>query len=152
MLTIKPCTVFEIKSSAQFDELLAEYAAESSIAGMPPISAKLDIYHGLEQTGAIALFGAFVAEQLVGFIVVLSPVLPHYGATVSTTESFFVAKDYRNTGAGLELLRRAEKHADEIGSPALLVSAPAGGALEKVLPRVGYEHTNTVFFKRLGHG
>lgn len=152
MLTIRPCTVSEIQSSEQFNDLLAEYAAESAISGMPPPSAKMDMYRGLEQSGAIVIFGAFVAEQLVGFLVVLAPLLPHYGRTVATAESFFVAKEYRSSGAGLELLRQAEKHADNIGSPALLVSAPAGGVLEKVLPRVGYEHSNTVFFKRLGHG
>lgn len=152
MLTIKPCTVEEIESAPNFTDLLAQYAAESSIAGMPAPSAKLDMYRSLEASGAIVIFGALVNDQIVGFLVVLAPMLPHYGRTVATAESFFVAKDYRDSGAGLELLRRAEKHADEIGSPALLVSAPAGGVLEKVLPRVGYDHSNTVFFKRLGHG
>jgi GNAT superfamily N-acetyltransferase len=152
MLTIKQCTVQDLEGSPNFADLLAEYAIESSIAGLPAPNAKLDMYRSLEQSGAITLFGALVNDELVGFLVVLAPMLPHYGRTVATAESFFVAPDHRSSGAGLELLRRAEKHADEIGSPALLVSAPAGGVLEKVLPRVGYQQSNTVFFKRLGHG
>lgn len=152
MLTIKPCTIDELEASPNFADLLAEYASESAISGMPAPAAKMSMYRSLEASGAIVVFGALVSEELVGFLAVLAPMLPHYGRTVATAESFFVAKDHRNSGAGLELLRRAEKHADEIGSPALLVSAPAGGVLEKVLPRVGYDHSNTVFFKRLGHG
>lgn len=152
MLTIKQCTVQELKSAPNFADLLASYAIESAIHGMPKAQAKMDMYYALEAAGSISIFGAYVGELLVGFLIVLAPMLPHYGRTVATAESFFVDPDHRSSGAGLELLRRAEKHADEIGSPALLVSAPAGGALEKVLPRVGYEHSNTVFFKRIGHG
>lgn len=152
MLIIKQCTVQEIKSAPNFTELLAEYAVESAIHGMPNTNAKLDMYQSLESTGSIVVFGAFVDDELAGFLVVLAPMLPHYGRVVATAESFFVAKDKRDSGAGLELLRVAEKHAESIGSPALLVSAPANGVLEKVLPRVGYDHSNTVFFKRLGHG
>lgn len=152
MLIIKPCTVDEISGAPNFADLLAEYEIESSIQGMPKVNAKMDMYRSLESTGLIEIFGAWVDDQLAGFLVVLAPMLPHYGRSVATAESFFVAKDQRDSGAGLELLRRAEKHAEQIGSPALLVSAPAGGVLEKVLPRVGYDHSNTVFFKRLGHG
>ena len=36
-----------------------------------------------------------------------------------------------------------------LGCPGLLVSAPAGGVLAKVLPRRGYAETNRVFFKEL---
>ena len=152
MLTIKPCTVNELQSAANFHQLLADYAIESAIHGMPKAQAKIDMYLALEAGGAITIFGAWIDDELAGFVVVLAPMIPHYGRTIATTESFFVSHDHRSSGAGLELLRRAEKHAESIGSPALLVSAPAGGVLEKVLPRVGYEHSNTVFSKRLGHG
>ena len=63
------------------------------------------------------------------------------------TESFFVAKVHRDSGAGLKLLRAAEQKARALGSPGLLVSAPFGGTLVQVLPRAGYTETNRVFFK-----
>jgi GNAT superfamily N-acetyltransferase len=151
MPTIKQCSVSDLESSANFEQLLEEYGAESSIRGMPPINAKLDIYRAMEMSGALVCFSAHVGDELAGFVLVLSPVLPHYGVTVSTTESFFVSRDYRSTGAGLELLRTAEKHAKAIGSPGLLISAPVGGPLEKVLPRSGYVQTNAVFFRELSH-
>ena len=67
---------------------------------------------------------------------------------VATTERFFV-KAHRKTGAGLRLLRAAEEKARALGSPGLLVTAPFEGDLFQVLPRVGYQETNRVFFKSL---
>jgi GNAT superfamily N-acetyltransferase len=151
MLTIRQCTISQLEESPSFKSLLDEYAEESSIVGMPKHNAKMDMYRGLEAAGVIASFAAYVLDELVGFVVVLSPVLPHYGVTVSTTESYFVAKAHRSSGAGMELLRCAESHAKAIGSPGLLVSAPVGGALERVLPRAGYVQTNSVFFRGFGH-
>ena len=151
MLTVKKCTIADLEGSFTFSMLLQEYADESSIKGLPPHNTKMDIYKAMESTGVIYTIGAWFEDALIGFIVVLSPVLPHYGVVVSTTESFFVSKEYRKTGAGLELLKRAEEYAMSIGSPGLLVSAPVGGAIENVLPRVGYTQTNAVFFRRLGH-
>jgi GNAT superfamily N-acetyltransferase len=81
---------------------------------------------------------------------VLKPVIPHYGVAIAVTESFFVGKEYRKSGAGLKLLRAAEAHAE--GAPGLLVSAPVGGTLAEVLPHLGYRETNRVFFKELAHG
>lgn len=147
-VTVRQCAADEIIGAPNLDELVAEYAAESSIEGMPPHSAQFAAYKSLEELGALAVFGAFAEDKLVGFVTVLSSVLPHYGATTSITESFFVAKIHRRTGAGLRLLRAAEDHARKIGSPGLLVSAPAGGALERVLAMSAeYKHSNTVFFR-----
>ncbi len=51
----------------------------------------------------------------------------------------------------MKLLRAAEDLARRLGSPGLLVSAPYGGDLFKVLPRVGYVESNRVFFSRVAN-
>ena len=79
----------------------------------------------------------------------LVPVLPHFGRKVGVSESYFVAAEYRKTGAGLRLLHAAEEAAREAGAVGVLVSAPTGGILERVMPGVGYRETNRVFFKGL---
>lgn len=148
-MNIRPCKIAEILEAPNFDALVDEYADESSIDGLPRPKAKVELYMALEATGLTRSFGAFDGDVLCGFVVVLAPVLPHYGATVCTTESLFVAKSHRSSGAGLSLLREAEKIAKELGSPGLLVSAPFGGVLAQVLPRSGYRQTNAVFFKNV---
>lgn len=142
-------TVAEIETSPTFADLLAEYAAESAIKGMPEPAAKLETYRQLEAAGALHVLAAWHDDALIGFLTILSAPLPHYGRSVAVSESFFVAKAHRPTGAGLRLLRAAEDKAREMGSPGLLVSAPYEGDLFKVLPRAGYSETSRVFFKEV---
>jgi GNAT superfamily N-acetyltransferase len=84
---------------------------------------------------------------LVGFVVVLTAKLPHYGSTVAIAESLFVASQARKTGAGLALIRAAEAVAREQNSPAILFSAPSGGRLDTLMPRLGYRETNRVYMR-----
>jgi GNAT superfamily N-acetyltransferase len=147
---IRTSTVAELEAAPSFLDLLAEYAAESAIEGLPTPSAKMETYHHLERSGFLHVLAAWAGDTLVGFITVLAAPLPHYGRTVAVSESFFVAVKHRGTGAGLKLLRAAEELAAKLGSPGLLVSAPYEGDLFKVLPRVGYAETNRVFFKAVG--
>ncbi len=147
-MKIVQTTVADLVAAPTFHELLAKYGEECAIAGMPPPSAKLEIYKKIEQSGLLHVFAAFEDEVLIGFITVLLSELPHYGVNTGITESFFVAKEQRKTGAGLALLHAAEKLAETYGSPGLLVSAPWGGVLADVLPRCGYEVSNVVFFRK----
>jgi GNAT superfamily N-acetyltransferase len=148
-MNVQKSSVGEIEAAPNFAELIAEYASESAIEGMPSPAGRLDIYRHLEKGGMLHVFSAIDDGRLIGFISVLAPVLPHYGVPVAVSESFFVAKAHRCTLAGLRLLRAAEDKARELGSPGLLVSAPFEGKLFHVLPRIGYTETNRIFFKKV---
>ena len=148
-LSIRKCTVFEIENAPNFSALLAEYATELVVDGAPPFSAKMEMYHALEKTGSFQVLGAYLEDKLIGFVTVLVSVFPHVGVLMAVTESLFVAKEYRKTGAGLKLIRAAETYAYERDAPCLLVSAPFGGNLAEVLPHVGYAETNRVFCRKL---
>jgi GNAT superfamily N-acetyltransferase len=148
-MEIKTISFADIEAAPQFYALLAEYSAESSIAGLGKPCAQLEMYRKLEASGAAHFLGAFIEDELVGFVVLLVSVLPHYGVPVATTESFFVAKPARCSGAGLKLLREAEWVAKQAGAVGVFVSAPVDGVLVEVLPRVGFAETNRVFFKRM---
>lgn len=146
-VVIRKTTIAELEASPNMAETLSEYAAESAITGLPKPAAKMETYRTLEGGGFLHAIGAFMGDSVIGYITVLSSVMPHYSALVAVTESFFVAKEYRKTGAGLKLLREAESHARGLGSPGILVSAPFGGNLAEVLPHLGYQETNRVFFR-----
>ncbi len=149
LLVVRDSSIAEFEAAPNIWELLQLYADESAVKGLPSPSAKAELYKQLESTGALHSIGAFLGDELVGFITVLSAKLPHYGNLVSVAESFFVTKEHRKTGAGLRLLRSAEEHAKSVGSPGLLVSAPVGGDLAEVMPGVGYTESSRVFFKAL---
>jgi GNAT superfamily N-acetyltransferase len=144
--------VADVMNAATFQELAAEYEAEALIDGMPAPAARFEAYQALETAGMLHVFTATVGGGLVGFISLLVASLPRYGRPVAVSESFFVAKQYRKTGAGLRLLKAAENEARALGCPGLLVSAPYEGDLSKVLPRVGFKESSRIFFKRLADG
>jgi len=148
-IAITSCTVDEFAQARNLDVLFAAYQRESSIPGLGPCNVQLDKYRQLEAAGALHTFVAYRGPDLVGFLSMIVTVLPHYGALVATTESFFVAEDARAGGTGMKLLRRAEDHARGLGAVGLLVSAPHGGRLAKIMPRAGYQETNRVFFRGL---
>ena len=149
---ISPSTVESIMGAPEFPALVAEYAAESAIDGLPAPDARMSAYLHLEALGMFHAFAAFDGSTLTGFISFLLPVLPHYGVGIAVSESFFVAREHRKSGDGLRLLRAAEIKARELGSPGLLVSAPFAGRLFELLPRCGYVETSRVFFKGLTSG
>ncbi len=149
-LTIREVAISTIEEAPTIGALMAEYAEESGINGMPQPTARWHAYRLLQVAGRLFSFAAFIHDELVGFIFVVAADLPHYGTTTSAvSESFFVARAHRKTGAGLRLLRRAEEMAREIGAPGLLVTAPFEGDLFRVLPRIGYTEVSRAFFKKV---
>ena len=146
---IRPCSVAEVEAAGALQQLLADYGAESSMPELGQVSASFETYRAMEAAGALRVVGAF-APDLVGLASLLVYGLPHYaGRRVCAMESFFVAPGARQSGAGLKLLRAAEELARELGATALMVSAPVGGRLAKVLPRSGYREANRVFVRGL---
>ena len=150
---VRKISVAEVFANPAFSSLCREYAEESAIAGLPDPKEKLAAYQALEAGGSdtFSVYGAFLGDTLIGFVALLAPVLPHYGTTIAVAESLFVGKAHRKTGAGMLLIRRAEKRAREMGSPGILFSAPTGGRLAVLLPRIGYRETNRVFMKGFTH-
>lgn len=148
-IVIRECAVDDVRCAANIDAIMAEYAIESSIAGMPEAQAQWGLYANLEASGVLHVLGAFQGGNLAGALFMLVAVLPHYGAKVASTESFFVPAAMRKGGAGAILLREAERIAKELGAVGFLMSAPLGGRLAKAAPLLGFRETNRVFFKEL---
>ena len=130
-LEIRQTTVAQLSSEPNFDEILAEYGAERELDGLPSPKADLDMYKKLEEIGGLQVFSAYFEGILIGFVNVLVSKNPHYGLDFAYTESFFVLKNHRKTGAGIELRKSAEKYAILKKCPALIVSAAVGSNMEK---------------------
>lgn len=149
-MEIRPATIDDIINAPNRLALHDEYAAECGNTGIGTPNMQVNTYRALEAAGLLKILAAYEANELVGFLFYLLSELPHYGKRVAVSESFFVAHAYRETGAGLALLKDAEEAALEAGAVGLLMSAPAGGRLDKLLAAKRYEHTNNAWFKRLG--
>ena len=149
-MEIQPATVDELIAAPNWWALFDEYAAECGNGGIGKPDMQVDTYRALEASGLLKIAAAHHEGGLIGFAVYLLSILPHYGKRVAITESIFVSPAHRNTGAGLALLKAVEAAALEGGAVGLLVSAPVGGSLDRLLAAKRYEHTNAVWFKRLG--
>lgn len=145
---IKKITFTDVLSAPNWPEMKVEYEKEGHTEGFPPCVPNLEVYKKLEGIGVLHVFGAYLREKLIGFISVLHTPASHYEIPLCVSESFFVFKEHRHTGAGLKLLREAENFAGN-HSAGLLVSAPYGGTLAAVLEKKeDYRQTSQVFFKR----
>lgn len=147
---VYPCLFDSMVDDPAFDGLVAEYAEECKIRGMPEPEWAREMYKGMEQMGIVQCLVLRDTEyNMVGFSVLLGTVVPHYSKLVVTTESLFVTREYRKGGGGMKLIKAIEGHAKNIGAVGLLLSAPEGGSLAAVAPKIGYTHASNVFFKGL---
>ena len=135
-----------VVDAPEFPALIEAYDAECAIDGLPSPRAKLESYRFLELTGVLHVFSATNEGELVGFITVAAPPSLHFDVPLAVTESFYVTPAHRGF-TGLVLLSMAERQAKACGSPGLLVSAPLGGRLCELLPKLGYRPASVVFFK-----
>jgi len=149
-VTVRPCTYSDVESAPAFEAMLDEYGDESSVDPAWRPVPQGDTYRALEANGVLHVLGAYLDDEMVGFLSILVTVLPHFGRVAAVTESFFVTPAARKTGAGLHLLREAEALALGRGAEGLLVSTPAGGALDRVMGHLySYRLTNRVYFRGL---
>lgn len=144
---VKQVTCNELSSDPRFDELIKEYEEEALVPGFPEANLQLNMYRMMELSGNFHIIAAYMDDKLVGFLTMMVSVLPHSGKRFGTVESYFVTQERRKHGPGLDLLRAAEWLAEAVGAVGILVTAPKGGKLARVMPRAKYTHTHEVFFK-----
>jgi len=138
----------DLHEAPNFNDLLEEYIDESANPLLPSPKYQVDTYYALESAGVLHCLASYTQDSVLsGFLTLIVTPMPHYGAIIAASESYFVGGAYRQSGAGLKLLDAAEDLAKELGAAGVLVSAPVGGKLEEVLPRAGYAHTNQLFFR-----
>jgi GNAT superfamily N-acetyltransferase len=130
--------------------LIAEYSAECSIPAIGEINPQHETYAALENMGLLHSFMAFDDGRKIGFAMVVTPILPHYGKRVASTECLFIAKGSRKSGAGTKLKIAIKQYVKQVGCVGILYSAPAGGQFERLLEATrGCQRTNAVFYESL---
>jgi GNAT superfamily N-acetyltransferase len=148
-VTVRQCSAVELEHAPALPGLIAEYAAESTRADVGQRNPQFHAYRQMESSGFAKFVGAWRGAELVGFLVLVTVMAPHYGQVIATSESLFLSASARKSGAGKALIEKAQELAKECGAAGLFISAPHGGRLAQVLPRSGFLHTNDVFFKAL---
>ena len=148
-IDVCPVTTATIFDSPDAADLISAYSSECLDPNAQPQRA---LYAELEKKGVLRCFAAYSGPDnlLIGFISVLSAVVPHDGHLISTIESVFVYSSYRHTEAWDRLLTAAEQYASEIGCHIISCGPRVGSRLDKVLTRrPGYKPTHTQHTKWL---
>lgn len=141
------CTIHEARRRyPKLDSMIADYAREAMIPELTPYDPQWELYAALEQSGILQAYVVeSPAEELIGFMVLITNKVPHYAKSVVSIESL-----YGVGPAGAALRRVAEESARKSGAAGLFVSAPTGGRLARLMDRLPqYRETNRVFFKPL---
>jgi GNAT superfamily N-acetyltransferase len=149
-IVIRQCAFGGLENDPNIAALVAEYAAESATEGLGPVNPQWRMYEAMDAAGIARLLCAYNGSVVVGFLVLLVSVVPHFGVPIASTESFFVSRAARSTGAGMMLRRAAERMARDMGAVGFFISAPTGSRLAEVMSKSkGWRETNRVFFRRL---
>lgn len=154
-MDIRACAVDEIFDSPDFSELADLYRAECQRNhDLPPGAPDRDTYLALDRAGLLIALGAYVGAELHGFAaVVKTPALHHSAATATIDTIYMRASSSGLSCSGYRLIAAAELAAREKwGVPGVYASAPTAGRLEKILPRLGYAATNTIFYRSFSWG
>lgn len=148
MIEIQASPVIAFFAYKDAAALLAEYGEESALAGLPVPKPHEPTYLQLEANAGFHLIVALDKGELIGFATILIYLNPHYSTKLAVTESLFVRRPKRKTGAGIQLIKCCEEIAQAAGAAGLLVSAPMEGSLGRVLENRGtFRETNRVFLR-----
>lgn len=134
----------ELESDPDFPALVEGYTRECAIPEFTPGEVQVDTYLAMEAHGALHVWAVRHETRLVGFLLILAHKLPHFGVLTAIVESIYVHPDHRGD-SGITLVNQAKAFALEIHARGLLMSAPVGGQLAKLLPLLGFRHTNETF-------
>lgn len=145
MIEISQCFVTELLDGPNARDLIAAYATECMI---PDAKPQRETYLAMQRAGLLTCFGAYLDRELVGFVSIITSVMPHHGKKVATIESLYAAPEYRDAGAGNALMAEAERFARDAGCVCLVYTARVGSRLETVLAlRAGCERSHEMFTK-----
>ncbi len=144
-MKLKAISFNELFDHPLFADLCIEYAKESGNDDLGLALPNGELYVALEGAGRAFCVGAFVADEMVGFAVLMINEHPHYSKNVGVCDAIFVRKDYRRGPTGLKLIRKVQEMAKEKGLPGVYFTAPANSRLSKLFARL-FKETDRTFW------
>jgi GNAT superfamily N-acetyltransferase len=139
---------FRVACPALLQEHYEELTLNKEVSTLAPDWAA---YEKLEKTNRLFFMAAFDGGDMIGYTVFIVGSHMHYrGLCCAHNDVLFLQKDYRKGFTGVRLIRETEKALAALGVRKLYWHIKAGTTLEKLLPRLGYEHEEQVVAKILG--
>jgi GNAT superfamily N-acetyltransferase len=114
------------------------------------ISADLEKYKAMEQSGNLVSLFAIKNEEIIGYSVnILSPHLHYKELITAYNDLLFLDRKHRKTSLGGELILKTEEVCKGKGAKLMLFHAKENTSLAKILPRKSYNTHEIIFSKEL---
>ena len=151
MIKITPIDVSLKEIQISIEALMYEHFDEVS---SPEMREKLcpdwEKYIVLQQLGKLIAFGAFQEEVLVGYVALLLSESLHYkGTVVAISDTIFLTKEFRNSSAGIRLMKEAEKEAAIRKAEYVCWYSKENSSLENICRKKNYRIRDIIFIKEL---
>lgn len=147
MILIDRCKWNDIESAAGLDRLVQECRKEGGAEGLPEGKLSHEMYKKLEANGVLFIVRARDDDKLLGCINILIYVSPHYSLKLAQIDLVYLDKEYRETSAGLRMIKEAEAIAQEQGAYGISFNAHVHTSLEDLLNLKKYTLTHKIYFK-----
>lgn len=151
MIEIKEIDVSEEDIQIGIEALMYEHFDETS---SPESRDKLKLdwkkYIQIQEVGNLILLGAFSEGILVGYVCLILAEPLHYMKTiVAVSDTIFLAKEFRQSSAGIRLIKEAEEEAKNRGAFSVCWYAKENSSLEKIFRKKNYKVRDIIFTKEL---
>lgn len=147
-LKIREASVMEALSQTELlDEHWDELVKKKHIFQVNP---DIETYQLLESQGKLFTLVAELDNKVVGYSVnIYSHNLHYKNVLMCSNDLLFVSKEYRNSSAGLKLIKETEKKAKLLDCKIMLWHSKLDTPLSKILPRLGNSLHENIFTKEL---
>lgn len=130
-----------------FQEHYEEVAKNKDVMKLKP---HMEMYNALLSNDSVFIVGAADGEDLIGYSVnFIQPHLHYADLIYCQNDLLFITKEFRNSKAGLKLIKLTEEYAKRQGAQLMLWHAKQDTALDKLMPRLGCKVQDIIYSKEL---
>lgn len=149
MTDIKPATVDFIMD--QGHDLLVEHWEEVALnKKVMVLKPDAERYRTAEEMGTIFCLAAWQDDVFIGYSANFVTNHLHYAdLKLCSNDVLFIKKEYRQSRAGMKLMRATEDKAKSLGCQLMLWHAKESTPLAEILPRMKYRVQDIIFSKEL---
>ena len=147
-MEVKDVPASAIWTSQEFEQIVRDYCEESGNPEIGEADPSIEYYQRMEKYGVLRCAAAYEGERIVGIVVVVTTLYPHFGKRVASVESLWLDRKHRAGGAGLKLIRKAQAMAREMGAVGIHYGARSGSRLAQLYGRL-FTPMNSLYWKKL---
>lgn len=144
---IEPISLADFFAEPKHWELIEGYRQECAKPPFDKSTPNQEAYLALDKAGLIDMGVMTESGEPIGFVLIVTSMLPHFSMVCSTVESLYLKPEKRQGFAGVRLLNWAKRAAKARGSVGLNLTAVEGTRLERLCLKLGRKTSHNFFLE-----